>query len=88
MSKRKKSGARDDRPVRSSVSDKYLTWADGSFVTHEHYDDYPQEAPEQVDAMTEEEVYASSLRAGLPRDPLIEARLDIAKVERLLNRLA
>ncbi len=88
MSKRKKSGARDDRPVRSSVSNGYLTWADGAFITHEHYNDYSQEAAEQVDAMTEEETYASSRNAGLPRDPEIEARLDMAEVERLLNRRA
>ena len=71
--------------VRSSVSGELLTYANGEPIPAEHYSDYTQAEADMVDAMTEEEVYASSVRAGLPRDPRIEAELDMVRVEQLIN---
>jgi hypothetical protein len=84
MSKRKQIESQDKRPVRSSVSDEFLTWADGSFITHEHYSDYTQAAHDEALAMSPEEVYVASLMAGLSRDPRIESEIDMAEVKRLL----
>jgi hypothetical protein len=84
MSKQKQTRTPDDQPVRSSVSDEYLTWADGSFITHEHYSEYSQEAADEVAKQSDEETYVVSIRAGLPRDPEIESRLDMEQVQRLL----
>jgi hypothetical protein len=71
--------------IRCSVRDEYLRWADGSLIDPELYSDFTWESHNEALAMTEEEVYAVSLEAGLPRDPRIEKRLNMLEVEQLLG---
>jgi len=71
--------------IRSSVTEELLTWADGSLIDAELYSDYTQAEADEVARMTPEEVYVDGLRAGLPRDPRVEANLNMLEVKRLLG---
>lgn len=75
-----------DEPIESDVHPgEYLQYADGKLIPAEHYSDYTQREADQIDAQTEEETYAISLKAGMSRDPEVEERLNMIEVEALLN---
>jgi len=66
------------------VSDELLTWADGALIDAELHSDYVESEADRVAAQTQEETYAISIRAGLPRDSRIESELDMVEVKRFL----
>ena len=50
-------------------------------MPREWYDgEATQEAIDRVESQMPEEAYVDSLRAGLPRDPDVEARIDMNKL--------
>lgn len=75
-----------DQPIPMDTNPgEYLQYADGVLVPAEHYSDYVQSEADKIAAMSAEQLYAESIKDGLPRDPRVEERLNMVEVEALLN---
>ena len=62
---------------------KVLANADGSYIVpREYFEEEPSQAIiDLVDGLTREQVYEGILRRGIPRQPHIEARIDMGKID-------
>lgn len=76
-----------DTPIEG-IDGEPLTYAQGKkILPAEWYDEAPtQEISDMMESRPPEAVYAASLRYGFPRDPAIEATLDLSQIPpELLN---
>ncbi len=70
------------RPLKRPLGEGNFTMKGGSMVPREWFEDEPtQKAIDEAEALSPEEVYEFSLRMGLPRDPAVEERIDMTKVD-------
>ena len=62
---------------------KVIATADGSYVVpREYLEEEPSQAiTDMIENMSSEEVYTGILKRGIPRQPKIEARIDMSQID-------
>ena len=80
--------ANNPQGLRSTADpNKVIATPDGSYIVpRELFEDEPSQAIiDMVEGQTSEQVYESILRSGLPRQPRIEARIDMSQILSLIH---